>query len=123
MTSAARLKRTLIKCDSVCQGAKAIDFKQRKKYLKRLKSSDLGALSDCFTRLVKQNKHFKLPENQSADLREAFKPHKRMIKNFVAKNKAGKRKTIQKGGFFTALIAALIPVLADLVTHLVKKYV
>jgi hypothetical protein len=119
----AVFNRLISRSDNICKALHTSDLKKRKKLIKNLKARDLSALSDCFVGLVKQNKKFRLPGHDSDSLRTIFKPHKRMIKTFVNSNKKSKHRIIQKGGFFTALLAAAIPLIAELVEHLVKKYI
>jgi hypothetical protein len=118
----AAFKRSLARSDNICKSLQELDLKKRKKILKNLGPKDLAAISDCFVGLVKQNKKFRIPESDSESLKTVFKPHKRLIKSFVLSKKKNRYKIIQRGGFFTAILAAVIPLISELIVHLVNKY-
>lgn len=117
------IQSILNRSNKVCVDLKGKDLKQRKKLLKHLKDSDLTALGNCFSSLVTQKKYFQIPTEQGSQVKSVFSPHKSTIKKFVNSDNKSRRKIIQKGGFFTAILAATIPLIAELVAHLVKTYV
>ena len=117
------LIKTVTRSDSVCKRLHNHNFEEQRKLLRKLSKKDLSSISDCFVGLVNQSKHFRVPPIDSEKLKAILKPHRRSIKSYVSKSKAGRYKSLQSGGFFSFLLTALLPVLAEIVTHLVKKYV
>lgn len=115
--------RSVKRSNDICKNLKQCDFKQRQAELKKLGHRDLSSIGDSFIALVKRNKHFKLPDSDSDSIRKILSPHKRSIKNFISKSKAARSKALQKGGIFSLILAAVIPVLADVLGHLITKII
>lgn len=117
------LIRTIKRSDIICKKLHKHNFKTQKSLLKKLPARDFSAISDCFVGLVNQNKHFRVPQFDSDKLKNILAPHKRSIKKYVAQSKKQRHKSVQKGGFFSLILTAILPVLGELVAHLVKKYI
>lgn len=99
------------------------DVKDRKKVFKKLPSKKINQVNSVFAKLVGQKGRYKLGEEDRSHLISIFKPHKRSIRGFLKRSPLQRRKLIQSGGFITALIAATIPLIGELLTHLLRKYI
>lgn len=98
------------------------DLNKRKQCIRKLRSKDLNRLGNTFSALINQKAPFRVSPQDQARLSAVFKPYRKSIKVFVNKDLPDRRKALQKGGFFTALLAAVIPIIGELVTHLIAKY-
>lgn len=72
-------------------------------------------------KLIRQRKGYKISDPKDfADLKEALKPHAKIVDKLLEKSKLKKDPRAQKGGWiFSVLVAILAPIVVDLITKAV----
>jgi hypothetical protein len=95
-----------------------------KRQIKKLSDTDYGAVCRCVKGLVNQTAPFNLEDRDASRVRELLVPHRGNLKKLISSKSIAHKRALHKqrgGAIFTALIAALVPIIAQLIANAVTK--